>query len=80
VESMGDCYAVILNDSELCRGLICDADSSGRSAQAANSSEILQQWFAHALHGLGLATRVDPASQAVGLTPAPAGQELARAR
>jgi len=78
VESMGDCYAVILNDSELCRGLICDADSSGRSAQAANSSEILQQWFAHALHGL--ASRVDPASQTVGLTPAPAGQELARAR
>ena len=75
---MGDCYAIILNDPELRRGLIRDADSSGRSGQAANGSEFLRQWFAHAL--LGLSTRVDPASQTVGLTPAPAGQELARAR
>ena len=74
---MGDCYAIILNDPELRRGLIRDADRSDRSGQAANS-EVLRRWFAHALHGL--ATHIDPASQTVDLTPAPAGQELARAR
>jgi hypothetical protein len=69
MESIGDCYAVILNDPELRQGLIRDAERSRRTGLTTNSTRMLRRWFALALHGL--AFRVDPASRTLDLRSAP---------
>jgi hypothetical protein len=69
MESIGDCYAVILNNPELRKGLIRDTERSHRTSPTANSTRVLRRWFALALHGL--AFRVDPALRTLDLRLAP---------
>ncbi len=59
MESIRDCYAVILNNAELRQGLIREADRAPGSDRAGNTTKLLRRWFALTLHGL--ASRVDPA-------------------
>jgi hypothetical protein len=70
MEHVGSEYVVILNDSQLRKGLIRDAARSRRSRVVAHGSHELRRMLAQALHWL--ASRVDPASRTVDPRPAPA--------
>jgi hypothetical protein len=68
MESIGDCYAVILSDPELRKGL-SDTERSRPTGPTTSSTRVLRRWFALAVHGL--AFRVDPALRTLDLRLAP---------
>ena len=58
MEDLGAYYMVVLNDPQLRRGLIADAERSQRSATKAQARSRLRVRLAHALHALAI--RIEP--------------------
>jgi hypothetical protein len=52
MDNIGDCYALIINDPELRRGQIMEAERSARPRAKSRIWRRARIWFARGLHGL----------------------------